>query len=98
MDSVVNWLKETLLAVLDWWLELILWLPKKIWALLLDGLASAIEALPVPAFIAQADSFFGNIPPSIVYFFDLFAVGEGLAMIVAALLARFLLRRIPLIG
>lgn len=98
MDSVINWLKETLASLLDWLLEIILWAPKKIWSLMLDGLASAIEALPVPSFVTQAESFFGNIPASVVYFFQFFAIGEGLAMISLALVLRFALRRIPLIG
>ncbi|MCY1357397.1 hypothetical protein D9M69_438880 [compost metagenome] len=98
MESIISWLKETLVSVLDWLLELLLWLPKKLWSMLLDGLAGVIEDLPVPSFVAQADSFFGNIPGSVVYFFQFFAVGEGLAMVSLALILRFALRRIPLIG
>ncbi len=98
MDSIINWLKETLVSLLDWLLEIILWAPKKLWSLLLDGLASVIEALPVPDFVASAGSFFGNIPPGVIYFFQFFAIGEGLAMIALALVLRFALRRIPLIG
>lgn len=98
MDSIINWLKETLASLLDWVLQVLLWAPKKVWSLILDGLASVIEGLPVPDFVAQAGSFFGNIPGSVVYFFQFFAVAEGLAMVSLALILRFALRRIPLIG
>ncbi|MCY1435557.1 hypothetical protein D9M71_516560 [compost metagenome] len=98
MDSIINWLKETLVSLLDWLLEIILWAPKKVWGLLLDGLASVIESLPVPSFLGSVESFFANIPASVVYFFQFFAIGEGLAMITLALVLRFALRRIPLIG
>ncbi|MCY1371033.1 hypothetical protein D9M68_896980 [compost metagenome] len=98
MDSVITFIKDTITEILEWILEMVLWLPKKIWSLLLDGLASVIESLPVPDFVASAGNFFGNIPGSVVYFFQFFAVGEGLAMIATALVLRFALRRIPLIG
>ena len=40
------------LAFKDCLRELLLWVPQKIWGLVLDGLASIIEAIPVPAWLA----------------------------------------------
>jgi hypothetical protein len=97
-DKFCNWLLELLSGFLDWALELVEWIPQNIWAGILDGLASLIESIPVPQFLAQAGSFFGNIPSTIVYLFQFFAVAEGLGFITAALLLRFLVRRIPIIG
>ena len=74
------------------------WAFLSLWKLLLEGLATVIEAIPVPGFMNDAQSFFGNIPPSIVYFFHYFAIAEGIAFFSAALLLRFITRRIPLIG
>ncbi|MOA27543.1 hypothetical protein D3C78_1484260 [compost metagenome] len=109
MEKFTNWIAEQLKALLDWclalftgfleWLlELVEWIPKSIWSALLDGLASILEALPVPDFMAQAGGFFGNLPTTVVYFLQFFAVAEGIGFILSALLLRFLLRRIPLIG
>lgn len=41
---------------------------------------------------------FAGIPSGVWYFLDLFAVGAGIKMVLAAYLARFIIRRIPLIG
>ncbi|MOA51113.1 hypothetical protein D3C78_1742180 [compost metagenome] len=64
----------------------------------MDAFASLVEAIPVPDFLANAGSFLGGLPAGVVYFFDFFAVPEGIAMICSALLLRFVLRRIPFIG
>lgn len=82
----------------EWLKDLFLWLPRKLWAELLDSLASLVESMGVPAFMQQAQSAFDGIPPSMIFFATKFAVPEGVAMLLAALVLRFLLRRIPLIG
>lgn len=96
--GVLEWLLELAGVVLEWMLEAWLWVMTKVWQLLLEGLASLIESIPVPSFMQQAGSFWGGIPSNVVYFFQFFAVAEGLAMVTTALALRFLLRRIPLIG
>lgn len=96
--GILAWLLELVGVVLEWLLDALIWVLTKAWELLLEGLAALLEAIPVPSFMQQADSFWGGIPGSIVYFFQFFAVAEGMAMITTALALRFLLRRIPLIG
>lgn len=82
----------------QWLKDLLLWLPLKIWEMITDGLAGVLEAIPVPDFINQAKGFMGGIPGNVLWVLDLFAVPQGMTMIMSALLLRFLVRRIPLIG
>ena len=82
----------------EWLKDLFLYLPKKLWADLMDSLAGFVEALPVPDFVYQAQNAMGGIPSTVLFFAGKFAIAEGVAMILAALIARFMLRRIPLIG
>lgn len=77
---------------------LLLWVPQKIWELLLSGLAAAINAMPAPAFAAQAAANIAALSGDVLWWTDLFCVPQGLSMVLAALVARFVLRRIPLIG
>lgn len=98
LEKFTTWLVELIEKWADWFIELLLWLPKKLWELMLDGLASFLESIDPPAFMQDAQSFWSGIPSGIVYFMDFFAVAEGLGMIAAALVLRFILRRIPLIG
>jgi hypothetical protein len=41
---------------------------------------------------------FGALPPSIWYFLSVFAVPQGISLIVPAYITRFAIRRIPLLG
>lgn len=85
-------------GALDWFSQAALWVPRKVYSLLLDGLASVVESFPR---ISAADTFAQNAGTALsgaAYFVDYFAINTGLSMIASALLLRFLLRRIPLIG
>lgn len=97
-EDVIQWALDSLVAVLEWFGDKLLWLVEKVWELILAGLASFIEAIPVPSFILNAAGHFLGLPPMMTSFLQYFAVAEGLAMITLALVMRFGLRRIPLIG
>lgn len=97
-DSLIAWFKGVFNSILIWIKELFEWIGNYIYSGLLDGLASVIEHIPAPSFVSQANSFFGNIPSIVVFFFQYFAIAEGIGFIVLALIARFILRRIPFIG
>lgn len=47
---------------------------------------------------ASLTSGLGSIPAGVWYFLDLFAFSTGFKIVVAAMAARFIIRRIPLIG
>ncbi len=91
-------ISDALSKFAQWLLDALLWVPLKIWELILDGLASVIESMPVPDFVSTASNAFGSIPSNVLFFANFFALGEGIAMILAAYGIRFLIRRIPLIG
>lgn len=82
----------------QWLLDVLLFIPRKTWELILDGLATTVEALPAPDFLASLNANFSAIPSGAVYLADAFALREGLAIVIGALILRFVLRRIPMIG
>lgn len=79
---------------LDTLIDILLWIPRQIFSLIIDGLIIIIEAISLP------EQFLLNpvFPSNVLYYMDLFQIGWGLTLIFASLTARFLLRRIPLIG
>lgn len=97
-NAYVEWTIQQVTRFADWIMELIWWGPRMMWKDTLDALGGFVTDFPVPDFLANAGSFFGGIPSTVVYFFDFFAIPEGFAMITSALLLRFALRRVPLIG
>jgi sulfite exporter TauE/SafE len=109
ISAAIQWVKDFFAGIVEWFyalytdslawvLELFEWIPKRIFEGVMDAAATVVESIPAPDFVAQAGNYFGNIPTTIVFFFQFFAIGQGIAMITSALLLRFILRRIPLIG
>jgi hypothetical protein len=94
MSSLIDFLSQ----ILTWLKDLLLWLPRKLCELILDGLAVVIEAIPVPGFLDSAPGWLGGIEPTIVYFLEGFAFAEGLTIIFSAYVLRFLIRRLPIVG
>ncbi|MCY1290477.1 hypothetical protein D9M70_396240 [compost metagenome] len=95
---MLDWLKGWLDNFAEWILELLQWIPKKIYSVVMEGIAAFFNAIPVPDFVSQAAGAFGGIPSTVMYFASMFELNFGLAVVLSALVARFILRRIPLIG
>lgn len=95
---MLDWLKSWINELTEWFFDFLQWLPKKIYAEVMDGLASFIEWIPVPNFINEASSAFSGIPSQVMYFADIFELNFGITVVLAALSLRFLIRRIPFIG
>lgn len=95
---MLDWLKGWLNSILAWFVEWAEWIPKKIYSAVMDGLASFISAIPVPSFVHDAAGAFSGIPSQVMYFASAFELNFGIKVILLALVLRFILRRIPLIG
>jgi len=93
MSSLLAYLEQ----LWSWIVDLVVWLPLKLWEMLSDALASVIEGIPVPAWLAGADPF-SAIDPGIVYFTDPLLLPEGISIVIGATLIRFLIRRLPVVG
>lgn len=93
MSELIDFLGE----ILAWLLDVLLWVPRKLYELVLDGLATVIEALPVPSWLSGADPF-GSIDAGIAFFADAFMIPEGIGIIIGAYVLRFIIRRIPVVG
>jgi hypothetical protein len=81
-----------------WLKEMLLWIPQKLFEMLLAGLGAIMESIPVPVWLANIGSFGAGIPDGVGYFLHVLKVPEGLAMIMGAYIVRFLIRRLPVIG
>lgn len=89
---------DSLSRFAGWLKDLLLWVPKKIFELMMDAFAVLFESLPVPDFIIQASSAFSGISGNVLFFASKFAIAEGMAIYLGALVLRFIIRRIPFFG
>ena len=67
-----------------------------LWDSLLSGIATTFEAIPVPEFLQNVDAH--EIPSGVAWAASALQLDVGIAIIVSAYTARFILRRIPIIG
>lgn len=81
----MSWVRDELHAFSLWVYEAIL-----------SGLATAVEAFPVPDFLMGVNT--QALPSGLAFFVDALDLPAGLTIIVSAYIARFVLRRIPFIG
>lgn len=95
---MLDWLKGWLNEILNWFVKWAEWIPKKIYSSVMDGIASFINSIPVPSFMQDAAGAFAGIPSTVMFFASAFELGFGVKIVLAALVLRFILRRIPLIG
>ncbi len=82
----------------DWLLTVLTWLPKKVWEWLMNALASALENISVPSWMASAQDSLNAVPSGVIWFANMLQIPSGIAIVLSALLIRFIIRRIPLIG
>lgn len=95
---MLDWLKSWLDSILKWFAEWAEWIPKKLYSAAMEGIGKFLNAIPVPDFMTQADGAFAGIPATVLWFASTFQLSFGIKVVLAALVARFILRRIPLIG
>lgn len=94
MDRLIDLLSKAL----AWLIDLLLWVPRKLYQLALEGLAAFVNAIPVPDFFANASGYMASIDPGIAWFVGVLQLPYGLSVCLGAYVIRFLIRRIPIIG
>ena len=83
---------------LDAIVDVLLWVPLKLYGLLLDGLATVLEAIPIPAWASSVEGYASAISSSVLFYIQPFNLTEGVTILLGAYGIRFLIRRIPFIG
>ncbi|WP_434050238.1 DUF2523 family protein [Marinobacter salarius] len=83
--------------LLDALIDIVLFFPRLIFAGVVEMIEVMLTWLPEIE-VMDLQSLFNNLGGQILYFLTVFEFGYGLTAIMTALLARFVLRRIPFIG
>jgi hypothetical protein len=78
--------------------EVLLYIPRKVFGWLMDGLSALINSVPVPQFMTDLAGNASAIPPEVMFFVEPFGIDTGAAIIVTAYTLRFLIRRLPVVG
>lgn len=79
-----------------WLLDVLLWLPRQLFGLMLDGLVGVIAAIPVPDWVQYLD--LGSGAAAMGWAFGVVRLKEGVAIVLGAYFIRFTIRRLPWFG
>ena len=69
-----------------------------VFAVMAIVIPKVIELLVPNLSVSGLTSAFGGVDPGVWWFLDMFALDYGLPLLIYAAVARFLIRRLPLIG
>jgi hypothetical protein len=84
-SCALQWLQDELQSLSVWLYDAIM-----------SGIASIYEAIPAPDFLLNANTL--SIPSGVSWVVSMFQLDVGVSIVVSAYIARFILRRIPVIG
>ena len=99
MAALADWLFNALSALMQWIYDVLIYIPSYVYSAFVDGIET-ILASPYFQF-TWADNLSGYlsaISGPVLWFLSLFEVGYGASVVTSALIAKFILRRIPGIG
>lgn len=98
-------IKAFFAAVWDWitgffgyLIDSVQWLFKWAIATVLDALIAVLSAIPVPDWLGNTGSIMGAVPSSVLWGAQFIQLPYGLTAMGSALLLRFMIRRLPIVG
>jgi len=94
MSSLIQYIQQ----ILQWLVDFLLWIPHKTYALIMDGLAAVVEAIPVPGWASNIPNYLAGLDGGVAWFAGTLQLGTGITIVFGAYVLRFLIRRIPFIG
>lgn len=83
--------------LIDALIDIILWVPRQLFGLLVDGVELMLSWIP-DIDIVDLQNVFDGLGGQLLYFLTVFEFDYGITAMMTALIARFILRRIPFIG
>jgi len=84
--------------VLKWLLDLVLWVPREIYAELMESVLGLLQELDTGEGVQLMSSSYGELDGFIRYVIAGLNLEYGLSILFGAYVIRFLIRRIPVIG
>lgn len=95
----MQWLSDLITNALQWLLDLLLYIPRYFWSLIVDFLLSIFDfvlgLMPDLSGLSALNTLQGS---GVGYYLCLLDFWIGLSIVTGAYIVRFLIRRIPFIG
>lgn len=112
LDSIFSFFKsifqqivDFLLSVIDWFFDLIQWIPKEFFSVVMDGLGEGLlyagDMVCVSACVDAVNGIgasLSRVPDIVTYAFPYIHLSTGVELIICAYIVRFVIRRLPIVG
>ncbi|NVD34705.1 hypothetical protein [Marinobacter lutaoensis] len=83
--------------LIDALIDIVLWVPRQLFGLLVDVVELMLTWIP-EIHIVDVQGIFNGLGGQLLYFLTVMEFDYGMTAMMTALIARFILRRIPFIG
>lgn len=83
--------------LIDALIDIVLWVPRQLFGLLVDAVELMLTWIP-EIHIVDVQGIFNGLGGQLLYFLTVMEFDYGVTAMMTALIARFILRRIPFIG
>lgn len=98
MEKLISWFNTAWENFQQWVLDLVLWIPRKIYAAIADDTASFIESLNPPPGTDEFILYIAQWGDQAGYWFELLQVNWGFSLITSVLLFRWAKKFVPFFG
>jgi hypothetical protein len=105
MDAIIEALvciKETIMCVArafaQFVMDVVLWGPRTLYAEFMDYLSTFIVGFGFGERVSDLMSMLQSLETHFGYFYDLFLCQQGITLCFSAVIVRFLIKRLPVIG
>ena len=105
MQTIFETIKAFFAAVWDWivgffgfLIESLQWVFKWAISTVLEALIALLSAIPVPEWLTSVGGLMGAVPSSVLWGAQFVQLPYGLSVMGSALLLRFMIRRLPIVG
>jgi len=94
----MNWLIDRFNALLKWFFDFWLWLPRKLFSMWCDAVISLLNTFVPPEAVATLASYLAAIPAGVWWFLHQIQFATGLQIIIGAIGFRVILKFVPFAG
>lgn len=96
--AFAQWLASVIGSAFQFIVDLLLWVPRQVFSLLVDGMVAFFQAIPAPAFVTSTVAAAASLASDVVWWLDLFRADVAVTVFLATWPLRFAIRRLPFFG
>lgn len=91
-------LLDYLRSIIEWIIAFPEWVIRWVFFKFMEAFGVILGAFPAPQFLTDFATYAAALTGEVWWFLNMFKITEGFSMVISALMLRFLIRRLPVVG